>query len=307
MSVAQRPEAAPLEARHRFAPEQQLYQSYSTSEDRERTNRHYDLPAAFFTGLTGGEWNCYSSNLWTGASTATESQEAKFELFAELMALRPGQRILDVGCGWGGSLVYLCQRYGVVGVGLTLSAQQRQTAQARAASHIVDAHFVECHWQEYADSKPFDAVYTDEVVVHLHDLGAFFSRVYGWLREGGRMVNKELHLTHRRFADMTRAMSFINEIFGSTGNYRTMAEELALVEQAGFEVQRVVQIPIVEYQKTLDSWLANVRGRRAEMEALVPAETVRRFRTYLALSRRILGLSRMTLDVVSCQKTAPPG
>ena len=96
----------------------------TAQEDVERTNAHYDLPPEFFLTLTGGRWNCYSCNLWDGATTETESQERKLDLLAELMELRPGQRVLDVGSGWGGSLVYLAKRYDVRGVGLMLSTPQ---------------------------------------------------------------------------------------------------------------------------------------------------------------------------------------
>ena len=62
---------------------------------------------------------------------------------------------------------------------------------------------------------------------------------------------------------MTRAMSFINEIFGSTGNYRTLAEELTLANEAGFDVAAIRQMPLLEYQKTVDSWMANMKASRA--------------------------------------------
>jgi cyclopropane fatty-acyl-phospholipid synthase-like methyltransferase len=107
-------------------PDHQLFHSYSVEEDRVRTNVHYEQPPEFFYLITGGEWNCYSCNLWDGATTDTESQEAKLDQTAALAGLERGMRILDVGCGWAGPLAYLCQRYGVSGVGLTLSPSQKE-------------------------------------------------------------------------------------------------------------------------------------------------------------------------------------
>ena len=176
-----------------FTEEQQLYQPLTVDEDRQRTNIHYEQPVEFFYALTGGDWNVYSANLWTGAQTQTESQERKLDLLAEMMELRPGMRILDVGCGWGGPLTYLSKKYGVRGVGLTLSALQKGAADERIAAHGVDVAVVESHWKEYQDDEPFDAVFTDEVIVHFFDLGDFFRKVYGLLRDGGLMLNKELH------------------------------------------------------------------------------------------------------------------
>jgi cyclopropane-fatty-acyl-phospholipid synthase len=288
-----------------FTEDQQLYRPLSTEQDRQQTNTHYEQPVEFFYTLTGGEWNVYSANLWTDTKTQTESQERKLDLLAELMQLRPAMRILDVGCGWGGPLVYLSKRYGVQGVGLTLSSLQKRAADERIASHDADVTIVESHWKDYNDDQPFDVVYTDEVIVHFNDLGGFFTKVYSLLREGGTMLNKELHLVHGRHSEMTRAMSFINEIFGSTGNYRTLAEELTLVGESGFDVAAIRQMPLLEYQKTIDSWLANIKAQRVRLEELVGRETFRRFQTYLQLCHYIHGGTRMTLDIVVCRKPMP--
>ena len=119
--------------------EHQLYHEYSVEEDQERTNVHYEQPVEFFYLFTGGEWNVYSCNLWDEAKSDTESQEAKLDMTASLAGLKPGMRILDVGCGWAGPLTYLCKTYGVSGVGLTLSPTQKKCADERIAKHGVDA------------------------------------------------------------------------------------------------------------------------------------------------------------------------
>jgi cyclopropane-fatty-acyl-phospholipid synthase len=288
-----------------FTEAQQLYRPLSVEEDRQQTNTHYEQPVEFFYTLTGGEWNVYSANLWTGSSTQTESQEGKLDLLAELMQLQPGMRIMDVGCGWGGPLVYLSKKYGVRGVGLTLSSLQKGAADERIARYGADVTIVESHWKDYQDDEPFDVVYTDEVIVHFHDLGDFFKKVYDLLRDGGLMLNKELHLVNARHSEMTRAMSFINEIFGSTGNYRTLAEELTLVGEAGFDLAAIRQMPLLEYQKTVDSWLAYMKANRPRLEELVGRETFRRFQTYLQLCHHIHGGDRMTLDLVLSRKPMP--
>ena len=288
-----------------FTEEQQLYQPLTVDEDRQRTNLHYEQPVEFFYRLTGGDWNVYSANLWTGAQTQTESQEQKLDLLAQMMELRPGMRMLDVGCGWGGPLVYLSKRYGVRGVGLTLSSLQKRAADERIAAHDADVTIVESHWKEYQDDDPFDVVFTDEVIVHFHDLGDFFGKAYGLLCDGGLMLNKELHFAHGRYSEMTRAMSFIHEIYGSTGNYRTLADELTLAGEAGFDVAAIRQMPLKEYQKTIDSWIANMKASRPRLEELVGRDTYKRFLTYLQLCHHIHGGTRMTLDLVLCRKPEP--
>ncbi len=278
------------------------FRGYSTEEEKARTNVHYEQPVEFFNTITGGDWNVYSCNLWDDGATETESQERKLDLLARLMDLRPGQRVLDVGCGWGGPLVYLAKRYGVRGVGLTLSASQLAYAEARAREHGVDVEVRECHWRDFADDAGFDAVYTDEVIVHFNELGAYFDTVRGLLRPGGRMLNKELHFTNSKFMQPTRAMIFVNKIYGETGNYRPLHEELALLDGAGFVLERVEQIPMMHYRMTLESWLGNMQQSRARLEELVGAEYWRAFRTYLRIVLRVINGASMTLDVVVARR-----
>lgn len=299
---------APHRPKVTFGPEEQLYQPLTTEEDRERTNLHYEQPPDFFLRITGGEWNVYSCNLWDRARTDTESQEAKLDLLAGLMDLRPGQRILDIGCGWSGPLTYLCKTYGVSGVGLTLSPLQRRAGLERIARHGVDATVVECHWRDFEDRDGFDVVYTDEVQAHISDFVGFYRKARALLRDGGRMLNKELHFTHRRYSQMDRLIDFVNAIFGSTGNYRTLADDLSFLAQVDFEVRHVSQMPIENYRRTADRWLSNMYEHREELVALVGAQHYRRFRTYLKLVRRVFDTTTMTMDVIVAHKMAPaPG
>ena len=281
-----------------------LYQPLSYDEQVRRLREHYEEAGEFFLPVLGGEWSCYSCNLWEGATTVTEAQERKLDLLAELMALRPGQRILDVGCGWGGPLVYLCKTYGVEGVGLTPMASQKSAADERIARHGVNARIAQSRWDEYEDDRGFDAVYTDEVIVHFHDLAGFFDKVHRLLRDGGRMLNKELHFRHADYSlRTTRGSSFVNQIFGSTGNYRILADELALLGTAGFAVERIHQIALANYHKTLDVWIANLAAHRPKLEARFGRDFVRRYRIYFEMTRRFLvGGEVFNLDVVVGRK-----
>jgi cyclopropane fatty-acyl-phospholipid synthase-like methyltransferase len=97
-------------------------------------------------------------------------------------------------------------------------------------------------------------------------------------------------------------MSFINEIFGSTGNYRTLAEELSLAGESGFDVRTIHQLSCLEYQKTVDHWIDNMKAQRARLQELVGEQTFHRFQKYLQLCHYIHGGTRMTLDIVVSHK-----
>jgi cyclopropane-fatty-acyl-phospholipid synthase len=281
-------------------PAHQLYHSYSVTEDQERTNVHYEQPPDFFYLITGGRWNVYSCNLWESPDEDdTTAQERKLDRTAELAGLKPGMRIIDVGCGWAGPLTYLCKKYDLEGVGLTLSPTQKAAAEERIKREGANVRIEVCHWEEYNPIERFDAVVTDEVIVHFNNLQGFFEKCYGWLSETGVMVNKELHLSHPRHAVLERGGEFVNQIYGDTGNYRLLADELNFGYKAGFEMS-VHHIPREQYEISIDHWLANMYENRERIKALVGDEHYRNFRIYLKLARRIQ--RNMTLDYVVGRK-----
>lgn len=289
--------------RPKDAPLQDFHQGYSNTEDQDRTNVHYEQPVEFFNTVTGGKWNVYSCNWWEPETTdITVSQEAKLDIFAKLMNLQPGQRILDVGCGWGGPLTYLCQKYGVQGVGLTLSPKQKAAADQRVAREGVDAQIIVCHWRDYTDAAGFDAVYTDEVIVHFHDLDEFFAKAHSLLHTGGVMLNKELHNVHPDYGKINRTTAHINEIYGFTGNYRSLAEELTLANAAGFEVQSIVQFPRSHYLQTARSWIANMENNRSTLVELVGEAYYKQFLVYLKIVYRLFSAEKLTIDTILSRK-----
>ncbi len=265
------------------------FRPLTKAEDIARTNVHYTLPARFFEVLTGGEWHVYSCNLWpsvgqVGPGGQTASQERKLDLFAEQLELSPGKRLLDVGAGWGGPLLYLCKRYGVRGRGLSLSPVQVEHARAWARRLGVDCQFELCHWQDYQPKEPLDAIMTDEVIVHFSRLGDFFKRAYAMLDDGGVMVNKELHHTHPAYAHApSEAIRFIDDIYGNSGFYRSLADELTLTNEAGFCVEDVRQLDASNYVATATQWRNNLREAREELVELVGPEVYRNYMIYLSL------------------------
>lgn len=294
---------------------QRVYRAYGNADEVERVRTHYEQPAEFFLAVLGGNWQAYSCNVWEGASSIAESEERKLDLLAEQMQLQEGQRILDMGCGFGGPLVYLAETYGVSGVGVTASSVQQEVAQARAEEHGVNATFHGSHWRDYESAEPFDALYSDEVIVHFADLDVFFEHARFWLKDGGRMVHKELHFATPEAEEAwlntpTKAMVFLDEFFGETGNYRLVRDEIALAEAAGFEHESTVSIDLESYRKTVDTWFERFMEQRSELEPIVGGDYFKRYRTWLRLVQRLMRTDTMTLDVitsVAAQVTAGGG
>jgi cyclopropane-fatty-acyl-phospholipid synthase len=283
-----------------------LYRSYELDEESQRINQHYDLDPRFYFTFIGGEWNSYSALYWTRDDmTVTEAEESKFDLMAKQMGLKAGMRIMDVGAGWGGPLTYLCKTYGLTGVGLMLSEKQRDAATERAKRYGVDAKFYVTHWENFTDEEGFDAVYTDEVAVHFNDLIGFFRKAWSVLKPGGVYFNKEMHYTHARYTYMNRAMEHINGVFGFTGNYRLLHDELTMLHDAGFELQSLLQIPIMNYGRTIDGWISRFFQNEKELAAMSDPAYAKAFRKYMKLCRIGFNTNTMSMDLITGRKINP--
>ncbi|MFH9005877.1 SAM-dependent methyltransferase [Streptomyces afghaniensis] len=282
----------------------------------DRTGDTAEL-TAFFTKVLGGEWHLYSSHILTGDSE-TGNQQAKLDLLAELMHLRPGARVLDIGSGWGGSLTYLATRYGVTGVGISLVPQQCAYATQRAQKYGVPLEFRPSHWQDFHADEPFDAVMTTGVVVHFPSLLDYFVRAKQWLRPGGILLNEEMHLLpagvrNDPAARASRALAALDEVrkqgreaggrlvVDEEGAYVTLDQETELLQQAGFEIEQVVPLSMQDYQKTVEGWVANCERSQAELTALAGRDVYRWYRLYFRLFRRLIDDRAMRLDVVTAR------
>jgi cyclopropane-fatty-acyl-phospholipid synthase len=280
-----------------------FYQGYEVEEDIERTSSHYEKDPEFFLTFMGSKWHSYSCDLWEEGFDITQAEEKKFDKLALLMRLEPGMRILDVGCGWGGPIVYLCEKYGAVGNGITISPMQIPSAESRAARHGVDATFEVVHWKNLPEEEQYDVVFTDEVITHFNDIEEFFSKCHRVLKPGGMMVHKELHLTRADHAEMGPASEHVHKLYGYTGNYRPLYQELQALDKTDFLLSDVFQMSMDHYYKTLDVWLKNLFDNRERMKEITSPTFYKDFRAYLKAVRMIFTRTELlSCDVYAARK-----
>lgn len=136
------------------------YQAYELEEDVARSAYHYEKDPEFFLTVTGGEWHTYSCLLWEQGFSMTQAQEKKLDKMAELASLNQGMHILDVGCGWGGPLVYLCHKYGATGHGITVSPAQIPPARQLAAKYSSEVVFEAIPWQSLPEGGAYTTMYS---------------------------------------------------------------------------------------------------------------------------------------------------
>ncbi|MEY4588826.1 MAG: hypothetical protein RL497_902 [Pseudomonadota bacterium] len=282
-----------------------LYQQFAHEEEVERISFHYENDPEFFKIVTGDEWWTYSSPLWEDAKQSlTQAQESKFAWYAQQMNLTPGKKILDVGCGWGGPLVHFCKHYSVSGLGISVSPRGLAVARERALTHGADAHFLLSHWQHLPDTPQFDAIYTDEVMVHIPDLTAFFKKCHRMLKPGGLMVHKDLHFVHSNYKHAKDPLSqHVNKMYAYSGHYRTLADMLESLDDAGFHLNQIKQIPIEHYKRTMDEvWIPNINAHRRYLEQLTSPKHTREFKLYLKAILLLFRKNIFNLHMVSAQK-----
>jgi 2-polyprenyl-3-methyl-5-hydroxy-6-metoxy-1,4-benzoquinol methylase len=163
-----------------FTPDKQFYQSYSTEEDKSRTNTHYEQPVAFFNAVTGGRWNVYSCNLWDDTDDQTASQEAKLDLMASLMNLQPGQRILDVGCGYG----FFSKE--ALGAGFDVQAIELATNERKIAQEMTDLSPAATSFEEYqCEPESLGVVLMSQILEHALDVNLWVDKAHRFLQKDG--------------------------------------------------------------------------------------------------------------------------
>jgi tocopherol O-methyltransferase len=212
--------------------------------------------------------------LWESECQARAAQERLIDRLARAAGLAPGEAVLDVGCGMGGSGIELARRYGCSVTGLTLSPVQRCWATLAASWQGVGrkARFLRAD-AEAIDLAPrtFDVVWNVECSEHLFDKPAFFRRVAGWLRPGGRLALCAWLAGDARGSEETATVLAVCEGFlcpslGTARDYRHWLEQAGLVNRCFLDltpqVARTWEVCLRRLRASGVGWLARLAGGR---------------------------------------------
>jgi cyclopropane-fatty-acyl-phospholipid synthase len=260
---------------------------HSRARDEAAIAYHYDLSNEFYELLLGPSLT-YSCAVWSSPGVGLEAaQEAKHELVCRKLALRPGMRLLDVGCGWGSMVLHAARHHGVRTVGVTLSREQAELAAKRVAESGL-SDLVEIRHQDYRDVRdgPYDAVSSIGMFEHvgLAQLATYFDGLLRLLRPQGRLLNHGISRApgqRRRARPWSRG--FIDAYVFPDGELHELGSVVSTIQQRGFEVRHVESLR-EHYPLTLRAWLANLESRWSEAVALVGEARARVWRLYVAAS-----------------------
>jgi cyclopropane-fatty-acyl-phospholipid synthase len=257
---------------------------HSRERDARAVRHHYDVSNDFFA-LFLDESMTYSCALFSrGASTLEEAQAAKLELVCTKLALKEGERVLDVGCGWGSFVLHAAANHGVSAVGITLSPSQAELARRRVAEAGMEDR-VEVRIADYRDlrGERYDAIASIGMVEHVgsNQIDVYAAQLAGLLEPGGRLLN---HGIARLRHDDAEAGPFSERyVFPDAAPLHVSRVTLAL-ERAGIEPLHVEGLR-QDYAETLSHWIERLDANRERAELLAGAERVRVWRLYLRAAR----------------------
>lgn len=257
---------------------------HSRARDARAVRHHYDVSNDFFALFLDSSMT-YSCALFSrGAATLEDAQEAKLELVCEKLGLERGQRVLDVGCGWGSFAVHAARRHGVHVVGITLSTPQAELARRRAREAGV-GDLVEIRVADYRDlaHESFDAVASIGMVEHVGapQIDQYAERLAAVLRPGGALLNHGI--ARLRHTDPEAGPFSERFVFPDAAPVH-LSRVLFGMERAGLEVDHVEGFR-ADYVETLRQWARRLDARLDDAVRLAGAERVRIWRLYLRASR----------------------
>jgi cyclopropane-fatty-acyl-phospholipid synthase len=285
--------------------------AHSLSRDQAAVRHHYDVSDDFYRLFldAGMVYSC--AYFARGGETLEEAQRAKLELVCRKLALAPGERLLDMGCGWGALVEHAALCHGAEAVGVTLSQNQLATARARLAAlpATARASVQAVDYRTLAPGEPFHKAASIGMMEHVgrERLDEYFGAVHGLLAPGGLFLNHAI-------ADASgvetipwasrREGGFIDQYIFPDGDLVPLPLVAAAAERAGFEVRDVESLR-EHYAETLAHWLSRLEGRLGEAEALVGRRRARAYRLYLASSAAAFRLGRISVfQLLLARRTA---
>jgi cyclopropane-fatty-acyl-phospholipid synthase len=278
---------------------------HSLERDAAAIRYHYDVGNEFF-GLFLDESMTYSCAIYSkGAETLEGAQLAKLDLIASKLALEPGMRLLDVGCGWGSFAIHAAKNYGVTVTGVTLSPSQAELAREKVA-HAGLGEQVEIQVADYRElpGGSFDAIASVGMSEHVGEsqIDNYARSLFGLLRPGGVLLNHAIAALDPEYDSLDDEFS-MRYVFPD-GEALPLSRVQLAVERAGFHVNQVEGFR-EDYARTLREWTKRLDENLERAEQLAGVERTRVWRLYLRAARHGFDTSITAVYQVRARKPVP--
>ncbi|WP_438395056.1 SAM-dependent methyltransferase [Caballeronia sp. DA-9] len=244
-------------------------------ETQAANSQHYEVPAGFFHAHLG-EHLKYSCCLYrTGSETLDQAETAMLEEYAVRAQLYDGQRILDLGCGWGSLSLWLAEKYPRSKiVALSNSQGQRESIQAAAAErglanlNVVTGNIVDYEFEPGLLGEGFDRVLSIEMFEHMKNYRLLLSKISGWMREDAKLfVHVFAHRTLAYHFEVKDGSDWMSKYFFTGGTMPS--ESLLLHFQDDLTIDRQWWLSGTHYERTANHWLENLDAARDELMPLL--------------------------------------
>jgi cyclopropane-fatty-acyl-phospholipid synthase len=283
---------------------------HSRQRDAAAIAHHYDVGNDFYRLLLGESMTYSCARFADPSDTLEMAQSAKYDLICRKLGLKPGMRLLDVGCGWGGMVMHAAAHYQVAAVGITVSEQQRALARQRVAEAGL-SDWVEIRLQDYRDVgtsasvDQYDAISSIGMFEHVGAarMASYFKSVTRVLAPGGRLLNHAISTPNG--AQFDRG-SFTARYVFPDGELQDVAAVVAAMEAVDLEVRDVESLR-EHYPLTLRRWIDNLEANWDEAVALIGAVRAKVWRLYILGAITTFELNRIAVHQVLSVKTGADG
>lgn len=257
---------------------------HSKKRDSAAISKHYDVSNAFYQYVLGPSMTYTCAVFHSPADSLEQAQENKHALVFDKLALQPGQRLLDVGCGWG-SMVRHAARRGVQALGVTLSRQQAEWGQKAIVNEGLQ-HLAEIRYLDYRDvpETGFDAISSIGLTEHIgvKNYPSYFRSLQDKLRPGGRLLNHSI--TRPTNSSAVKTEAFIDRYVFPDGEITGSGRIISAMQDTGFDVRHSENLR-EHYALTLRDWCANLERNWDDCVREVGEGTARVWGLYMAASR----------------------
>ncbi|HET6360129.1 cyclopropane-fatty-acyl-phospholipid synthase family protein [Streptomyces sp. NBC_00885] len=234
---------------------------HTKRRDKKAISHHYDVGNPFYE-LVLGPSMVYSCAYWHDGGTLEDAQRDKLDLVCRKLGLKEGDRLLDVGCGWGSMAMHAAREYGVQVTGITLSREQAAFARKRIAEEGLTDR-IEIRVQDYRDVRdgPYDAISSIGMAEHVGQVRyhQYAEQLFSLLEPGGRLLNHQIARPPEENESAYHVDEFIDRYVFPDGELAPLGRTVTSLEAAGFEVRDVEAIR-EHYALTLRRWVANLEA-----------------------------------------------
>ncbi|RDG37896.1 SAM-dependent methyltransferase [Streptomyces corynorhini] len=290
---------------------------HTKRRDKAAISHHYDVGNDFYELVLGPSmvyscayWDADAARDTSGTGHGLEdAQRDKLDLICRKLALQEGDRLLDVGCGWGSMAMHAAREYGARVTGVTLSREQAAFARKRIAEEGLTDR-IEIRVQDYRDVRdgPYDAISSIGMAEHVGSVRyrEYADDLYSLLKPGGRLLNHQIARRPERDEGAYHVDAFIDAYVFPDGELAPLGRTLATLEEAGFEARDVESIR-EHYALTLRRWVRNLEEHWTEAVRATSAGRARVWRLYMAASALSFERNRIGVNQILAVKTPESG